>query len=191
MSDAAHGGTCRTLIRRCLRLVERFLAIFALLVIVYWLCFDYSHVASESMEPTLMGRDFDCGDQVLTERISYRFRQPRRWEVATIRSKDDQQIMKRVVGLPGETIQMLRGGRILIDGQPVELPQNLRSLNYFPFGNLSANQKVSCGDGFYVLGDFSRDSDDSRFNGPVKPEQIIGRAWLIVGPVGRRGFVNP
>jgi signal peptidase I len=190
MNNAAPERGNHRLIRRFLRTIERALAIFALCIIVYWLGFDYSHVVSESMEPTLMGRDAQHGDRVLTERVSHWFRQPRRWEVVTIRDKDDRQIMKRVVGLPGETIQMLRGGRILLDGQPLERPEYLRQLTYFPFGNLVSEQKASCGDGFYVLGDYSRDSDDSRFNGPIPPEQIIGRAWLIVGPAGRRGFVD-
>ena len=49
---------------------------------------------------------------------------------------------------------------------------------------------IDCKQGYYVLGDESRDSDDSRFNGIVKAKEIIGRAWLIVGPSARRQFVN-
>jgi hypothetical protein len=54
-----------------------------------------------------------------------------------------------------------------------------------------AEKSAACGAGYYVLGDCSADSDDSRYNAPVRPDQLIGRAWLILAPGGRRGFVNP
>jgi signal peptidase I len=161
-----------------------------LVAVVYWTCFDYSCIVSNSMKPTLCGTSLENGDRVLTERVSYWFRQPHRWDVVTIRQPDAKQIMKRVVGLPGEKIQMLRGGIIQIDGHEIQPPPELDFLRYFPFGNLVSNATVECGDGFYVLGDDSRDSDDSRFNGPVPAKDVIGRAWLIVAPGGRRGFVN-
>ena len=190
MSETPMASKRPRLFCRLARIAERGLAFVGLLVIVYWFCFDYSRVASESMEPTLMGRDFQHGDQVLTERISYKVHPPRRWDVITMRSNEFGQVMKRVVGLPGETIQMNHDGQIRIDGQIVEPPEHLQSICYLPLGNLFGNRKVSCGNGFFVLGDYSRDSDDSRFNGPVAPDQIVGRAWIIVGPSGRRGFVN-
>lgn len=176
--------------RWVLRQVERTLAIVGLGTIVYITCFDLSRIMSDSMSPTLQGHDWRNGDLVLTERVSYWFRQPRRWEVITYRDPDGKQIMKRVIGLPGEHIQMLRDGRIVIDGAPLEVPARLAFLHYFPFGNVISDKSVDCKNGYYVLGDFTRDSDDSRFNGPVWPEQLVGRAWLIVGPSGRRGFVH-
>jgi signal peptidase I len=178
-------------LRWLVRQAERILAAFGLAALVYWTCFDYSCIVSESMAPTLLGTGFRHGDRVLTERVSYWFRQPRRWEVVAIRKDDGSQIMKRVVGLPGEKMQMLRGGRILINGEEIAPPRELNFLSYFPFGNLTAGQAEDCGSGFYVLGDFSRDSDDSRYNGPVPSEQILGRAWLILWPTERRNFVNP
>ena len=71
------------------------------------------------------------------------------------------------------------------------VPKHLEFLRYFPFGNLTDDEKpYDCGNGYYVLGDYAKDSDDSRFNGAVAPERIIGRPWIIVGPKGRRGFVR-
>jgi signal peptidase I len=174
-----------------LRQFERLLAVLGLATLVYFVGFDYSRITSKSMDPTLQGEDWAGGDRVLTEKVSYWFRSPRRWEVITYRATDGTQIMKRVVGLPGETVRMLRGGRILIDGQEIAQPEHLDFLGYFPFGLLTSDKPPApCGDGYFVLGDYSRDSDDSRFNGPVRPEQLIGRPWLILGPSGRRGFVN-
>jgi len=58
------------------------------------------------------------------------------------------------------------------------------------YGNLTEGKPVPCGDGYYVLGDDLKDSDDSRFNGPVPPHRILGRAWLIVSPRNRFGWVR-
>jgi signal peptidase I len=178
-------------VRWLVRQLERFFALVGLAATVYWACLDESRIVSESMAPTLKGTDWASGDRVLTEKISFWFRKPRRWEVIAIRRPEDGGlIMKRVVGLPGETVQMRRNGQIVIDGQVVPPPAELAILHYFPFGNLCTDQKAACGNGYYVLGDFSRDSDDSRFNGPVPPGNIVGRPWVILGPAGRRGFVR-
>ena len=179
-------------VRWLLRQVERCLALVGLGTIVYFTCFSLSRVTSDSMAPTLKGHDWQSGDVVLSERISYWFRRPRRWELIAFRNAQGVQVMKRVVGLPRERVQMLRGGHILIDGQPIERPGPLAWLEYFPYGNLTSDKPpAECGDGYYVLGDQSRDSDDSRFNGPVQPDQLRGRPWLILAPSQRRGFVNP
>jgi signal peptidase I len=177
-------------LRWMVRQAERFFAIVGLGVVVFHLCFSYSRMTSYSMKPTLQGTNWENGDRVVTEKVSYWLRCPRRWEVVTYRGQEGNQIMKRVVGLPGEQVQMLRGGRIFIDGRQIEPPAELDFLDYFPFGNLTAGKTVDCGAGYYLLGDYSLDSDDSRFNGPLPPEKLIGRAWLIVGPSGRRGLVR-
>ena len=56
---------------------------------------------------------------------------------------------------------------------------------------MSDGKTVECGDGYFVLGDYSLDWDDSRFNGPVPPGDVIGRPWVILAPASHRGFVNP
>ena len=99
--------------------------------------------------------------------------------------------MKRVVGLPGERLQMRRDGQIVINGQQVPIPEKLSFLKYIPADKTFGDKVVECGDGYFVLGDFSLDSDDSRFNGPLPWAEVIGRPWLILAPAGHRGFVNP
>jgi len=183
-------GRGRRIFHRFRHQLVRFLALVGLLTIVYHSCFHVSRMTTESMEPSLYGRTWKDGDRVLTEKVSYVFRQPRRWEIITYRREDGMQLMKRVLGLPGERIKMLRGGRVFINGEEVEKPADLESLQYFPFGNLVDEQEVDCGDGYFVVGDFSRDSDDSRFNGPVPPENLIGRAWYVYYPKEHRKFLN-
>ena len=179
----------RSRLRVALRWGERALAIFGGLVLTYWLMLDLSIVVSPSMQPTLQGTNLDNGDRVVTEKFSYWFRQPRRWEVITFITPQGEKRMKRVVGLPGEAVQMREPGKLLVNGKRLEVPATY-NLRYLRFGNLFDGKPVPCGDGYYVLGDDLKDSDDSRFNGPVPADQVLGRAWLIVGPWSRVGFVR-
>ena len=181
--------------RRCLRVVvrsfEHVLATAGFVLIVYHLCFHYSCITSYSMKPTLQGTSLDNGDRILTERISYWFREPRRWEIMTLRRSDGLVVMKRVVALPGEELQVLRGGEVIINGSQVRPPPELAFLKYVPVANLMSGKVFKCEDGYFVLGDYALDSDDSRFNGTIGRDEIIGRAWVILGPKGRRGWVTP
>ena len=188
-SDSPVRRRLSSLLRGSLRWLERGLAVFGAIVAFYWLTMDVSVVISPSMQPTLMGTNPDNGDRVITEKVTRWVRSPRRWEVITFINDSGDKLMKRVAGLPGENIQMLRDGQLLIDGQPVECPESL-DLKYLRFGNLAEGKAVSCGDGYYVLGDDLKDSDDSRFNGPVPRHRIMGRAWLIVWPMSRVGWVH-
>ncbi|HYF50500.1 MAG TPA: hypothetical protein VEJ63_13905, partial [Planctomycetota bacterium] len=62
---------------------------------------------------------------------------------------------------------------------------------YYPIGRLAYENATDVGSGYFVLGDDSRDSQDSRFEESVDPESLCGRPWLIVWPLSRFGFVNP
>jgi signal peptidase I len=99
--------------------------------------------------------------------------------------------MKRVVGLPGETVALRDTATILINGRPIDRPASLQSLKYYSFGAFQAGRTAECGSGYFVLGDDSKDSQDSRYTGPLDLHQIKGRAWLRVWPLSRIGFVNP
>ena len=177
--------------RALLRNLEHGFALLGLFVLVYHLSLHVSTIASGSMFPTLQGTSVRNGDVVVTEKLSYRFRRPRRWEV--VHYRDDAaglQVMKRVVGLPGESVA-LRDGTLFVDGQAVRRPKSLEPLTYYAYGNLMNGATVACGDGYYVMGDDSRDSQDSRFEGPLPADRIVGRSWLVVWPAGHRRFVNP
>lgn len=97
---------------------------------------------------------------------------------------------KRVAGLPGETVA-LRDGGLVINDRAVPFPASLSLLRYYSFGRLAPGKSEACGTGYFLLGDDSKDSQDSRFEGPLPPERIEGRPWLIVWPFSRLGFVNP
>lgn len=189
LTDVPRRVTGRSLARAVMRWTVRGFAVFGAIVAIYWLTLDISVVVSPSMSPTLQGTSVDNGDRVVTEKVSYWFRAPRRWEVITFTNAVGEKRMKRVAGLPGENVQMLTLRELLIDGQPIEIPPSLNN-KYLRYGNLKDGKPLPCGDGYYVLGDDLRDSDDSRFNGPTPATHVVGRAWLIVWPFARFGFVN-
>jgi len=180
----------RSFLRRLARNLERALALTGLSIIVYHSCLHSSRVVSPSMQPTLQGTNYEDGDRILTEKLSYLFREPQRWEVIAFRRDSGEINMKRVAAFPGETISMKLDGTVVINGRPVPLPESLSHLQYFPIAKLYPGREVKCEDGYFVLGDDSRDSDDSRYEELVRPDRVIGRAWLILSPANRLGFVN-
>jgi signal peptidase I len=179
----------RRRLRFGLRATERFLAGAGLVALIYHGGFDYSVMISGSMAPALQGDNARTGDRVLFEKWTGRFRAPRRWEIYQFHTAEGLTVAKRVVGLPGEHVS-LREGALCIDGKPIPVPGRLAYLRYYPFGNLADGREIDCGAGYYALGDDSHDSYDSRYIGVLAPERLTGRAWLILGPGERRGFVR-
>jgi signal peptidase I len=168
-------------------------ALFGLAVLIFSTCFNLEQMVSPSMTPTLRGTSADDGDWVFSERISYWFRNPKRWEVVRFRNADADLVMKRVGGLPGETVGVNDEGGLVINAVPLAPPKSLHFLHYYGFGPyLNGGKQVQCGpDHYFVLGDDSRDSLDSRYEGTISRDRVRGRAWLIVWPLSRVGWVNP
>lgn len=144
---------------------------------------EKTNVADSSMEPTL---SFD--DTVLIDTLSYRLRSPKRNEVVVFCQGDAEHSfynIKRIIGLPGETIS-IRDGSVWINGKPLTEevivdPMLLPGL---------AHSEITLGeDEYFVLGDARNDSEDSRFAtvGVIKRDEFIGRAWLRLN---RFGFIN-
>jgi signal peptidase I len=165
------------------------LAVVGLLFIIYHLGFEMSLMTTDSMAPTLRGTNAATGDRILIEKLTGWCRAPKRWEIISFYQNDGVLVMKRVIGLPGETVA-IRNNQIYINDQKALLPSYLHSQTYLAYGNLHQGRAAACGNGYYVLGDDSRDSNDSRFEGPVPPEAVRGRAWLILGPANRLGFIH-
>lgn len=171
------------------RVIERLLAIIGALFIVWHLCFDLVVTTSGSMAPALQGTSYQNGDRVVIEKVSGWFRAPKRWEIHFLEDAEGTPVAKRIVGLPGEKISLKRN-RIYANGREIRRPPALNSLKYYAYGNLKAGQEVDCGKGYFVMGDDSRDSYDSRFLGPVSRQQFRGRVWLIIWPPSRCGFMK-
>ena len=184
-----HGKRIKRGLVSLVRYLRDALACFGLGCLIYLAAFDLTEIVSGSMAPTLCGDGKPGSDWVLCERVSYWFREPRRWEVVQYVTEDRMQVAKRIVAVPGESIS-LQEGRPVIDDDRVAIPASLSYLNYEPQGNLVRNRAQPCGDRYFFLGDDTQDSWDSRFDGPIKRSSMKGRAWLIVWPPSRIGFVN-
>jgi signal peptidase I len=175
--------------RRFLRWAERVFAVIGLSFVIYHLGFELTVMTSGSMAPALQGTSYSNGDRILVEKITGRFRTPKRWEIHFLYDAEGTPVAKRIVGLPGEKVS-IKGTSVYINGVETRPPQRLQSLKYYPLGNLARGREVECGNDYFVLGDDSQDSYDSRFLGPVAPVQLRGRAWCILWPFSRVGFVN-
>jgi signal peptidase I len=156
---------------------------------LWHLCLDLVVMTSESMAPTLRGTAYENGDRILVEKVTGWFRSPKRWEIHYLYDKEGTPVTKRIIGLPGEKIS-LRDNRIYANGKEVPRPAALNSVQYFAYGNLAGGREFDCGQGYFVLGDDSRDSYDSRYLGAVRPAQFRGRVCCVLWPFSRMGFVH-
>jgi signal peptidase I len=157
---------------------------------IYHLGFDMDQIVSPSMAPTLWGNGAVGGDRVLSERLTYLFRNPKRWEVVRFIDSQGIGVMKRIVGLPGETVA-IKDGKVVINGAVKIPPPGLEHLDYLGFGVVGSGRSYICGDGYFVLGDESKDSYDSRFEKEMPPDRILGRAVYIVWPRNRAKSLIP
>ena len=156
------------------------IVIIALLIVVpirYFL-FQPFFVRGQSMEPV-----FENGDYLIIDEISYRFRSPQRGEVVVFKypQNPSQRYIKRIVGLPGETIA-IEAGSIIIFNQ--EGNQILDESDYLPASRQTPGDiRVSLDeDEYFVLGDNRVSSADSRRWGSLPKENIVGRVLFRAWP---------
>lgn len=152
-------------------------------------------IPTGSMRPTLMEGDrllvnkFIYGAKVLfTDLRLPAVRQPRRGDIIVFKYPEDQKrdFIKRLIGVEGEEIEIINGN-ILINGRVADKPDILKERYYYnrgEYGKDGLKIKVPS-DSFYVLGDNSATSRDSRYWGFVSREGLIGRAFFIYWPLHR------
>ena len=94
------------ILRKVWRWTEHLLAALGLAFLVYHFCFEYTVIVSESMAPALKGTSLETGDGLLVEKVTGRFRSPRRWEIYFFYDSEGNPVAKRIVGLPGEKLSL-------------------------------------------------------------------------------------
>lgn len=147
------------------------------------------YVKGASMEPAFYDHEY-----LIIDEISYRFNDSKRGEVIVFRYPRDPQeyFIKRVIGLPGEKVQIKDGSVYIYNKEnPVGflLEEKYLSPDLKTYG--STNEIVSLDkDEYFVLGDNRNSSKDSRIFGPVKRSFIIGRVLWRGWPFSRAGFIN-
>lgn len=174
----------KRIFRTILETIEIFLIALAIVIPVRYFLFQPFFVSGASMEP-----NFQSGEYLLIDEISYRFRDPERGEVVVFRYPKDPSnfFIKRVIGLPGETIE-IKDGKVEI--------HNLEFPNGFVLEE-SYIQESTPGDidlslqktEYFVIGDNRDHSSDSRTWGALTRDDIIGRVWLSITSV--KGIVFP
>jgi signal peptidase I len=139
-----------------------------------------TQVLGQSMEPNL-----HSAQRVVVEKVTYRlFHGPRRGDIVVIDlPEQSDMLIKRVVGLPGETIEV-RSGEMYIDGERLETPWTVK-----PGGGSYGPQTIPPLHVF-VMGDNRGASNDSRNFGPVAIENVVGHAWFSYWPPEYMGFVE-
>lgn len=159
------------------------LAVFLILTFVG----QRTRVDGRSMEPTLQDND-----NLIVDKISYRFRDPERFDIIIFPYQGDSSkktyYIKRIIGLPGETVQIV-DGTIYINGEVLEENYGKEVMN----DSGRASEPIVLGDDeYFVLGDNRNNSKDSRVEsvGNIKRSDIIGRAWLRIWPLTSFGVLK-
>ena len=144
-----------------------------------------THVSGESMENTL-----DNGDQLIVDKITYRFQDPERFDIIVFpfHYKENTYYIKRIIGLPGETVQ-IADGTIYINGEVLKESYG-REVMQDP--GIAAEPITLGEDEYFVLGDNRNQSSDSRDPsvGLIHRDEIIGRAWLRIWPLNSFGILK-
>ncbi|XTZ19778.1 MAG: signal peptidase I [cyanobacterium endosymbiont of Rhopalodia fuxianensis] len=143
------------------------------------------YIPSSSMEPTLQ-----VNDRLIIEKVSYHFQEPKRGDVVVfnptkaLQEKDFRDaFIKRVIGLPGETIEV-KTGKVYVDGQAIKEKYISEEPNY-DYGPVTVPERQ-----YLVLGDNRNNSYDSHYWGHVPKEKIIGKAFVRFWPFNRLGILN-
>ncbi len=141
------------------------------------------YIPSTSMVPTLM-----VGDRILVDKLSYDFGPVKRGNIIVFRrppgkvvAPNIHDLVKRVIGLPGQTISSGIGNQILINGRPISQPWLPKHISSGP----PINPQVIPKGEYFVMGDNRGNSEDSRFFGPISSKLIVGKVVARLWPLGR------
>jgi signal peptidase I len=157
------------------------LVVVATVLVVRQTLYEPVLIPTGSMEPALQ-----VGDRLVVCKRAYARHAPKRGDVIMFRWPEEpgENMVKRVVGLPGEYVMML-AGRVFVNWRPLEEPY----VKSRPIREPPCKAKLGP-DEVWVLGDNRNHSEDSRDHGPLPLKQIIGRAGQIYWPPARRGPIR-
>jgi signal peptidase I len=147
-----------------------------------------TEVDGSSMESTLQDND-----NLIVDKITYRFKDPQRFDIIVfpVQYQSNTYFIKRIIGLPGETVSIDEDGNIYIDGEILQESYGREVISPDMVGNVT--YPVTLGDDeYFVMGDNRNNSTDSRMQvvGNIKRSDIIGRAWLRIWPLNKFGVLK-
>ena len=179
-------------------------------IVIKTFLFQAFYIPSASMEPTLQ-----IGDRVLVNKLSYDLHDLHRGDIVVFAAEPNTEwhragiddLVKRVIALPGETITQCETNRVCIDDRvlqedyvpkdkPTQIPSTLPYITNASGKKVLVCDKDSPEGGckvpagkVFVMGDNRTNSQDARANGPIKESSIVGRVFLRIWPINRVGFM--
>jgi signal peptidase I len=168
-------------------LIKVFLLACAIIIPIRYFLVQPFFVRGASMEP-----NFSDGEYLVIDELSYYLREPRRGEVVVFRypNNPSQFFIKRLIGLPGETVRV-EDGQITLVNEVYPTGVVLDESRYLPDSMRTGGRVAATlgADEYFVLGDNRAASSDSRAWGVLPGEDIVGRAWVRAFPFDRFGMV--
>nr|WP_330362045.1 signal peptidase I [Pseudobutyrivibrio ruminis] len=162
------------------------LVCFAIVFLITHFVGQRTVVSGSSMEDTLSD-----GDNLIVDKLSYRFHNPERYDVVVFpyQYEEDTYYIKRIIGLPGEVVNIDSDGTIYINGEPLDETYGTETILN---SGLAASDILLGPDEYFVLGDNRNNSTDSRFEqvGNIHGSDIVGKAWVRVYPFNEFGLVD-
>lgn len=159
------------------------------------LCLSYLIITFVGQRTQVSGSSMECtlsdGDNLIVDKISYRFNDPQRFDIIVFpyQYEKNTYYIKRIIGMPGETVQIDLAGNIYINGEVLE-----ESYGREVIANPGrAIEPVVLGeDEYFVMGDNRNNSSDSReiSVGNIKRKDFIGRAWVRIWPLNKMGVLK-
>lgn len=173
-------------VRNILIWIFEIAVVFVFSILVGIFLFQSVTMQESAMEPTL-----SVGDRFFVNRVVYKFSSPQRGDLIVFKTSgsDDAALhISRVIGLPGERIQ-ISNGKVLIDGEVYE--EDLELADIRNAGIASSAVSLESGE-YFVLGDNRNNSEDSRYGdiGNVKKKYIVGKLWFTISPREKIGFLK-
>ncbi len=172
--------------KEILEMLVYFVIVIISVLLIHQFVGQQIEVSGSSMESTLHNED-----HLILEKVSYEINRPKRYDIVVFRpysEEKDTYYIKRVIGLPGETIQII--------GSDIYINDSLLDENYgnnpIMDGGIAQKPIVLAKDEYFLLGDNRNNSKDSRDEsiGPVKRSAIIGRAWVRIWPFDKFGILE-
>lgn len=160
-------------------LIETLVVFGAVFALIYLFVAQFHKVSGLSMFPTMHNNDY-----LITEKISYRLSDPKKEQIIVLKNPKDesQDFIKRIIAVPGDTIR-IENNSVFVNGGLISEPYLPSGTPTNPGAFLTEKQTIKIGPNqYFVFGDNRGHSSDSREWGPIKKEEIIGRAFFRYWP---------
>lgn len=175
-----------------LDIIEIVVVALSIFLVVYLFFMQPHQVNGQSMEPTLISKEY-----VLTDKVSYQTGNPRRGDVVVFHAPESAgcaegtgcDFIKRLIGLPGDIV-LIRDDKVYVNGEPLAEPYLAEGVISPPGVFTRGEREIVLGqDEYFAIGDNREHSSDSRAWGPITKSSIVGRAFMRYWPLNKAGII--